>query len=43
LRWTKYIVFADEGHGFVKRENEITGYAATLAFLDTHLKPGAVQ
>ena len=38
----EYIVFADEGHGFVKRENEI-GYAATLAILDTHLKPRAVQ
>jgi dipeptidyl aminopeptidase/acylaminoacyl peptidase len=35
---TEYIVFADEGHGFVKKENEIRGYTAILAFLDTHLK-----
>ena len=33
----EYIVFADEGHGFVKRENEIEGYTAVLKFLDTHL------
>jgi dipeptidyl aminopeptidase/acylaminoacyl peptidase len=40
----EYIVFPDEGHGFVKRENERKGYEAVLAFLDTHLKgkaPGA--
>ena len=30
--------FADEGHGFVKKENEIKGYTATVEFLDTHLK-----
>ncbi len=35
---TEYIVFADEGHGFVKKENEIRGYTAVLGFLDTHLK-----
>ncbi len=34
----EYIVFPDEGHGFVKRENERKGYEAVLAFLDTHLK-----
>ena len=33
----EYIVFPDEGHGFVKRENEIRGYKAILDFLDTHL------
>ena len=33
----EYIVFPDEGHGFVKRENEIRGYKAVLEFLDTHL------
>ena len=38
----EYIVFPDEGHGFVKRENEIRGYKAILNFLDTHLaKPGS--
>jgi dipeptidyl aminopeptidase/acylaminoacyl peptidase len=34
----EYIVFPDEGHGFVKKENEIKGYGQILQFLDTHLK-----
>jgi dipeptidyl aminopeptidase/acylaminoacyl peptidase len=34
----EYIVFADEGHGFVKKENEIRGYGAVIEFLDRHLK-----
>ena len=34
----EYIVFEDEGHGFVKKENEIQGYTAVLAFLDRYLK-----
>jgi dipeptidyl aminopeptidase/acylaminoacyl peptidase len=34
----EYIVFPDEGHGFVKKENEIRGYSAVLAFLEKHLK-----
>ena len=34
----EYIVFPDEGHGFVKKENEIKGYSEILKFLDTHLK-----
>ncbi len=34
----EYIVFPDEGHGFVKKENEIKGYGDILTFLDTHLK-----
>jgi len=34
----EYVVFPDEGHGFVKKENEIRGYSGILAFLDTHLK-----
>jgi dipeptidyl aminopeptidase/acylaminoacyl peptidase len=33
----EYIVFPDEGHGFVRRENEIRGYQAVLSFLDAHL------
>jgi dipeptidyl aminopeptidase/acylaminoacyl peptidase len=37
----EYVVFPDEGHGFVKKENEIRGYTAVLAFLDTHLMRGA--
>ena len=36
----EYIVFPDEGHGFVKRENERRGYEAVLAFLDTHMGKG---
>ena len=37
----EYIVFADEGHGFTKKKNQIEGYSAMLKFLDTHLKsPG---
>jgi dipeptidyl aminopeptidase/acylaminoacyl peptidase len=38
----EYIVFEDEGHGFVKKENEIEGYTAVLAFLDKYLKGAAV-
>jgi dipeptidyl aminopeptidase/acylaminoacyl peptidase len=34
----EYIVFPDEGHGFVKKENEIRGYTAVLEFLDRYLK-----
>ncbi len=34
----EYVVFPDEGHGFVKKENEIKGYSAVLKFLDEHLK-----
>lgn len=34
----EYVVFPDEGHGFVKKENEIKGYSAVIAFLDAHLK-----
>ncbi len=34
----EYIVFPDEGHGFIKKENEIKGYGQILTFLDTFLK-----
>jgi dipeptidyl aminopeptidase/acylaminoacyl peptidase len=34
----EYVVFPDEGHGFVKKENEIAGYSAVITFLDTYLK-----
>ena len=34
----EYIVFADEGHGFQKKENQIRGYTALIAFLDQYLK-----
>jgi dipeptidyl aminopeptidase/acylaminoacyl peptidase len=34
----EYVVFPDEGHGFVKKDNEITGYTKVIQFLDTYLK-----
>jgi dipeptidyl aminopeptidase/acylaminoacyl peptidase len=34
----EYVVFPDEGHGFVKKDNEIAGYTRVLQFLDTYLK-----
>jgi dipeptidyl aminopeptidase/acylaminoacyl peptidase len=33
----KYIVFPDEGHGFMKKKNQLAGYEATLEFLDHYL------
>ena len=34
----EYVVFEDEGHGFVKKENEIVAYGKILKFLDQYLK-----
>jgi dipeptidyl aminopeptidase/acylaminoacyl peptidase len=34
----EYVVFDDEGHGFSKKKNQITGAQATLTFLDKYLK-----
>ncbi len=34
----EYIVFADEGHGFTKKKNQVEGYSAVLRFLDKYLK-----
>ncbi len=34
----EYVVFADEGHGFTKRKNQIEGYRGILEFLDRYLK-----
>jgi len=34
----EYVVFPDEGHGFVKKDNEITGYTKVIEFLDKYLK-----
>jgi len=34
----EYMVFEDEGHGFIKKENEIRGYRQILAFLDKYLR-----
>jgi len=34
----EYVIFPDEGHGFVKKENQIKGYGDILRFLDKHLR-----
>ena len=34
----EYLVFEDEGHGFVKKENQEEAFAAILAFLDRYLR-----
>ena len=34
----EYVVFPDEGHGFIKKENEIAGYSQVITFLDKYLK-----
>jgi dipeptidyl aminopeptidase/acylaminoacyl peptidase len=33
-----YELYPDEGHGFVKKENEIKGYGRIKEFLDEYLK-----
>lgn len=39
----EYILFPDEGHGFVKKENEIKGYGQILVFLDKYLKGSSME
>ena len=34
----EYVVFEDEGHGFVKKENQIEAWGQILKFLDHYLK-----
>lgn len=34
----EYVLFPDEGHGFVKKENRIKGYKKVVEFLDKYLK-----
>lgn len=34
----EYVLFEDEGHGFVKKENQIKAYSKVLEFLDAYLK-----
>jgi dipeptidyl aminopeptidase/acylaminoacyl peptidase len=34
----EYVVFPDEGHGFLKKANRITAAEAYLAFLNKYLK-----
>lgn len=36
----EYVLFEDEGHGFVKKENQIEAYSRILKFLDVYLKNG---
>ncbi|MFO0508120.1 MAG: prolyl oligopeptidase family serine peptidase, partial [bacterium] len=38
----EYVIFPDEGHGFVKKENNIKASEEVLKFLDANLK-GANQ
>jgi len=38
----EYVIFPDEGHGFIKKQNNITAYRAALVFLDRYVKaPGS--
>ena len=34
----EYVTIADEGHGFIKRRNRMTVYAAVASFLEQHLR-----
>ncbi|MBT8221794.1 MAG: alpha/beta fold hydrolase [Eudoraea sp.] len=34
----EYVLFEDEGHGFVKKENQIEAYSEVLKFLEVYLK-----
>lgn len=34
----EYVLFPDEGHGFIKKENQIKASEVTLAFLDKYLR-----
>ncbi|MFM8349013.1 MAG: alpha/beta hydrolase family protein, partial [Bacteroidota bacterium] len=38
-----YVVFPDEGHGFVKEQNNIEANERILKFLDQYLKGAPVQ
>lgn len=33
----EYVLFPDEGHGFMRRDNEIEAYRRVREFLDEHL------
>ncbi|MCR9077591.1 MAG: S9 family peptidase [Hyphomonadaceae bacterium] len=39
----EYVLFPDEGHGFLRKENRITASEAYLSFLDTYLKGDGAQ
>ena len=34
----EYVLFEDEGHGFIKKENQIEAYSKIMEFLDKYLK-----
>ncbi len=34
----EYVLFPDEGHGFIKKENQIKAYSSIVQFLDKYLK-----
>jgi dipeptidyl aminopeptidase/acylaminoacyl peptidase len=34
----EYVLFEDEGHGFIKKENQVEAYSKVLEFLDNYLK-----
>ena len=36
--YVEYVIFPDEGHGFIKKENQIKAYSQVLGFLDEQLK-----
>ena len=36
--YVEYLLFEDEGHGFIKKENQIEGYRKILSFLKNYLK-----
>jgi dipeptidyl aminopeptidase/acylaminoacyl peptidase len=38
-RSVEYILFEDEGHGFVKLNNRLYMYPRIIEFLDKYLKP----
>ena len=35
--YVEYLLFEDEGHGFIKKENQIEGYRKILKFLNNYL------
>lgn len=37
----EYVLFPDEGHGFLRRENRITAQEAYLSFLNQHVRGGS--
>ena len=39
----EYVLFDDEGHGFRKKENNITASKKVLEFLDKHFKGAAEE